>query len=90
MRTTATDVQHGAWEVKLSPNPSAHAFLLELQSADKSAAVVKVMDEAGRVLETHKVASGRLLRFGAYLRAGTYFVEVQQGDNRRVVKAVKM
>jgi hypothetical protein len=77
--------------VKITPNPSADFFKLIAMSDDKAPISVRVLDISGRVLERYeKVAAGNLVQVGKSLRAGAYFAEVIQGDQRRVVKIIKV
>lgn len=72
------------------PNPSTHHFNLVINSSDATPVTVQVVDMMGRVIETHsKIASTGILRLGHNWGAGTYFAEVIQGDQRKVIRIVK-
>ncbi|WP_343701241.1 M60 family metallopeptidase [Chitinophaga sp.] len=77
------------FSIKAYPNPSAHEFTLTVQSESSKVIHVKVMDVAGRLVKQLYTTSGQLLRFGQDLKAGIYFVEVQQAEKREVVKLIK-
>jgi hypothetical protein len=74
------------------PNPSQTYFDLKVQSPDKVDPLnVRIMDIAGRVIETKSnVGFGETIRLGEQYRAGTYLVEVRQGQNIKVLKLVKL
>jgi hypothetical protein len=75
---------------KAFPNPSTSYFNIVLASSDATTITVRVVDITGRVIENHqKVSSTGILRIGHNWTGGTYFVEVLQGDQRRVLKIVK-
>ena len=49
-----------------------------------------MLDIFGQVVEKHeKIASDKVLRLGHKWTSGTYFAEVIQGDQRKVVKIIK-
>jgi hypothetical protein len=78
--------------VKVTPNPSESFFrLIAMSDDDKTPIKVRITDISGRVLEQHeKVNAGSLLQVGQSWRGGTYFAEVIQGDQRKVVKIIKV
>ncbi|MDP4263600.1 MAG: DUF4082 domain-containing protein [Bacteroidota bacterium] len=77
--------------VKISPNPSSSSFKLIAMSDDKTPVTVRIIDMSGRVLENYvKVVPNSLLRLGETWTTGTYFAEVVQGDQRKVIKIIKV
>jgi uncharacterized lipoprotein YddW (UPF0748 family) len=79
-----------ALEVKATPNPSRDQFTLLTRSYSKGALGIRVMDEAGRVIEsrTGLPANGRIV-LGANYKPGVYLVEISQGSEKHVLKLVK-
>jgi hypothetical protein len=78
------------FEVKVTPNPSASYFNLIVMSADKAPVIVRVLDISGRTVGSlQRMSSNSILRLGETWTAGTYFAEVIQGDQHRVIKMVK-
>jgi hypothetical protein len=76
--------------VNALPNPSADYFNIVISSNDANPVTVRVLDISGRIVEIHeKITSTGILRLGNSWRGGTYFVEVIQGNQRKVVKIVK-
>ena len=72
------------------PNPSVNYFNLVITSNDANPVTVRVHDLFGRLIEIHeKISSTGILRLGQGWRGGTYFAEVIQGDQRKVVKLIK-
>jgi hypothetical protein len=77
-------------EVVLSPNPSSSRFILQVKSMKKEPVQVMVLDASGRSIERLKSAPGDRIFFGENLTAGTYLVEVRQGNEVKTVKAIKI
>ena len=78
--------------VVASPNPSVTEFRLLITSNDViTPATVKVVDASGRPLELkEKVAIGSTVTFGSRYTAGSYFAQVIQGKQLKVVKLIKL
>jgi Domain of unknown function (DUF4082)/Concanavalin A-like lectin/glucanases superfamily/Bacterial Ig domain/Secretion system C-terminal sorting domain len=79
------------FNVKATPNPSADFFTLIIISDDKSPVKITILDISGRAIESRQTTGSKnLLRLGETWKAGIYFAEVIQGDERRVVKMIKV
>jgi hypothetical protein len=77
--------------VNVVPNPSASYFSLIISSNDANPVTVRVTDMFGRPIEMHeKMTSTGILRLGQSWSGGTYFAEVIQGEQRKVVKIIKV
>jgi hypothetical protein len=51
---------------------------------------LKVMDLLGRTIETKKeIPANTSFRIGSRLRPGTYFIELMQGKQRRIIGLIK-
>jgi len=78
-------------EVQVYPNPSPSDFVVRVKSASKAPVMLRVIDMNGHVLKTESnVQPGADKRIGAGLAAGTYFIEVIQGSERKVMKVIKI
>jgi len=51
---------------------------------------LRVMDISGRIIETKNVTADQTIRIGDNYRAGIYLAEVIQGNERKIVKLVKI
>lgn len=71
------------------PNPSTNSFNIEVQSTSNENVVLSVFDINGRLLSNLKANSNQTTSFGKDLKAGTYLVMVQQGNNSNTIKVVK-
>ena len=78
--------------VKASPNPTNNFFTLTITSNEvKTDATVRVMDAAGRPLnQFNKVVIGSSVTFGQSYTSGSYYAEVSQGTQHKVVKLIKL
>lgn len=72
------------------PNPSNTFFNLSVRSSNNYPVRIQITNIFGQVVERHeKIASNAILQLGHKLASGSYFVEVLQGDERRVIKIIK-
>ncbi len=82
---------NGKLDVKVIPNPSTSYFSLVIKGSRENPVTVRILDMLGQVIERHeKVASSTVLNVGHKWAAGSYFAEIRQGDQRKVVKMVKI
>lgn len=87
----ATTVETEEFSVQVFPNPSISHFSLKLKSADKTSLVtVRVLDVQGRELSRTVMAPEAVKLIGAELKAGTYMLEVIQGQNRNIQKLIRL
>ena len=78
------------FNVKAFPNPTGHQFTLYVEGGSNEKVQVLVYDVVGRQVKKIERGDGSTpIRFGEDLKAGAYFVEVRQGDNRKTLKLVK-
>ncbi|MDP4263601.1 MAG: Ig-like domain-containing protein [Bacteroidota bacterium] len=94
-KTTAQKAQEETSRVKLDvsviPNPASSYFNLVIVTTEMNPVTVRVTDMFGRVIETHeKITTSGILRLGYTWAAGNYFAEVIEGDQRKVVKMIKV
>ena len=72
------------------PNPSAKGFMINVTEDAGSQLMLRVMDLSGRIIETKNVTSNQSIRIGDNYHAGMYFAEIVQGNERKIVKLVKI
>ena len=75
--------------VSLSPNPSSNQFTIIAHSTNIEPVSIRVIDAIGRSFYAVKAQPGQPFRFGDRLLAGSYWVEVRQGNEMKIIKAVK-
>jgi len=80
------------FNVKVLGNPTLTSFRLQLQSSNmQEKFTVKVVDVNGRLIEVQQnLYAGQVIELGSKYTQGTYFAEVTQGTNRKLVKLVKI
>ena len=76
--------------VTAHPNPSHGNFTLQVQTTGKEQVSLHIRDQYGRLVTTHPNLGGNASVTVGGLAAGTYFAEVVQGKERKVVKLVKL
>ena len=80
-----------ALDVQLSPNPSSAPFRLQVNAVAKTPYSYRLLDANGRVVETRmQVAIGQPVSVGVNLQRGLYYIEVVQGNNRELIKAIRL
>ena len=76
--------------VKATPNPSSSRFTIVTSSKSDKPLQVIVTDAAGRVIEKrNNIAPNGTLYIGQSFRAGSYSIQVIQGDEKQTIKLVK-
>ena len=76
--------------INVMPNPSAGNFTLRVIGNENEPTIFKVLDITGRIVERKTVKANQTFEFGENYRAGIYFAEIVQGEERKVVKLVKI
>ena len=80
-----------AFKVYVYPNPSAEEFSLKVISNSMEPIRVRIMDMNGTVKSVSNVVSkANMIKVGANLMSGTYMAEITQGENRQVIRLVKL
>src|SRR5688500_6115796 len=79
------------FDLKAYPNPTTSHFNVKLESSIITQPItLNVVDVSGKLVEVRKnLVAGQTFQLGANYRPGMYFVELLQGDSRRIVKLVK-
>ena len=76
--------------ISVMPNPSAKNFTLNITADASSPITLRVFDISGRMVERRNLTPGQSARIGDNYRAGIYLAEVGQGDQKKIVKLVKI
>jgi hypothetical protein len=80
-----------AFDVTVSPNPSATDFRLNVQSNSNEPISILVKDAVGRVIATYtKGNKNSPSVIGSSFKKGSYYAEIIQGKNRKTVKLIKI
>ncbi len=76
--------------INVAPNPSKGNFKIQVNTKDKAAISVKLLDLQGREIKKMTMPQGQPLLFGSELRPGTYILEVSQGKVKRTEKLLRL
>jgi hypothetical protein len=81
-----------SFDVTVMPNPTTSYFDIATSTGDINTPVeVRITSADGRLLSVQKTAANATLKIGTEKwRSGMYFVEVIQGEKRKVVKLMKL
>ncbi len=81
----------GALKVDVLPNPSHSTFTLVIESKNVQAVNIRILDINGReVSRMANLSANTLIKLGDNLRTGIYFAEAIQGNERKIVKLIKI
>jgi VCBS repeat-containing protein len=77
-------------KVTVMPNPSTTFFTLKLESKYETPVSMRVMDGRGRVVDAKtKIGANSTIQIGHNYSSGTYYAELIQGTQRKVVQLIK-
>jgi len=93
--TGETDIPAGlnadGFMVKVYPNPFSNTFHLRVESSSDENLQLKIYNTLGQLIERKTTESyyGTDITLGNNIAGGVYFLEVQQGENKKVLRIVK-
>ncbi len=77
-------------KVTAMPNPSTTYFTLKIESRYQTPVELRVMDGRGRVVDAKsKIGANSTIQIGHSYSSGTYYAELIQGTQRKVVQLIK-
>ena len=80
-----------SFKVSVTPNPSAAGFRIEVESNSNELINIRVTDALGRLITTISgVQKNSFLILNKNYKGGSYFAEVVQGINHKIVKLIKL
>lgn len=83
--------ENEALEAAAIPNPAHSSFNLFVKGKRSNLVSVKVIDISGRVVERHdKILPNTIFNLGGRLAAGSYFIEVIQGGQKKTISVMKV
>jgi hypothetical protein len=78
-------------KITVMPNPSTTYFTLKFESKYETPVNMRVMDANGRVVDAKsKIGSNSTIQIGGNYASGTYYAEMIQGTQRKVVQLMKI
>ena len=79
------------FEVKALPNPTYAYFTLSVKSDNLNSKIkMRVVDMYGRIIETKNVNANSIVKIGENYLPGVYIVKVEQEDNEKQIKVIKL
>lgn len=80
-----------ALQVSVAPNPGVTDFTLTITGNNQLPVIIRITDMYGRIISQQINAPGiTTKKIGNSLLAGIYFAEVMQGNERKLVKLIKL
>ncbi len=77
--------------ITVMPNPSTTFFTLKFESKYETPVSMRVMDVNGRVIDAKiKIGSNSTIQIGSGYASGTYYAEMIQGSQRKVIQLMKI
>jgi hypothetical protein len=77
-------------KANVSPNPTSSTFVVRAESSSKENVTIRIVDAAGKIHEMKNAGANTNVIMGGALKSGAYFIEVRQGNNKAVVKGIKL
>ena len=85
-----TDAAASQFAVSGYPNPSRTGFNVQINGLTTEKVRIRVTDMSGRLVEQRtNLAANQVVSVGSNYRAGMYYIEVTQGENKQQIKMVK-
>ena len=80
-----------ALQVNVTPNPAVDVFRIQVNSTSNGPVIIRIMDAAGIVRSTTSaLTKGSVATVGRGLKSGIYYAEVIQGNQRKMIKLIKV
>jgi hypothetical protein len=77
-------------DAQLYPNPSSGSFQLKITSSKTTPIKVVVRNAEGQLIKSFLAQANAINNLGGELKGGVYMVYISQGDDIKVLKAVKL
>jgi hypothetical protein len=89
---TSTKIIIGEWfKVSVLPNPSRTSFALSIESNSELPVNIRILDVQGREINRlGNISANSIIKLGDNLHTGFYLAEIVQGNEKKIVKLVKI
>jgi PKD repeat protein len=78
-------------KVSVLPNPSRISFALSIESNNELPVNIRILDVQGReISRLGNLSANSIVKIGNNLKTGFYLAEIVQGNERRILKLVKI
>ena len=75
--------------VNIFPNPTNSVFKMKVSTLASSTLKYKIIDVMGRVITKDEIKPNKIYTIGSMLKSGTYFLDINQGNNNSVLEMMK-
>lgn len=83
--------QNCTLSISADPNPTRNYFRVSVSSSCNTPISLRVTDFCGRSISIiQNITSPSVIKMGEKLRPGVYYLEAIQGDNKKVIKLLKL
>ena len=80
-----------SFKVAVLPNPSKTSFTLSIESNNELPVNIRILDAQGReVNRLGNISANTIINVGGKLNTGFYLAEIVQGNERKIIKLVKI
>jgi predicted extracellular nuclease len=91
MITTNQFITGESFKVAVLPNPSRSSFILSIESNNELPVNIRILDVQGREIDQLRTQpANSIVKIGNTLKSGFYLAEVIQGNEKKIVKLVKI
>jgi carbonic anhydrase/acetyltransferase-like protein (isoleucine patch superfamily) len=85
------NTENSSFDVNVSPNPSKNDFYIQIKSERRAPATIRILNTVGSLQSVMKINDpSTKIKVGEKLLPGTYFAEITQGKEKKVVKLIKL
>lgn len=89
--TSTEPIVGESFKIAVLPNPSRTLFTLSIESNNDSPFSIRILDLLGREIDRlGNISANSVVKIGDKLNTGFYLAEIIQGDERKIVKLVKI
>ena len=80
-----------SFKVSVLPNPSRTSFTLAIESNNELPVNIRILDVQGREINRlGNISANSIIKLGDKLHTGFYLAEIVQGNEKKIVKLVKI
>ncbi len=85
------DISGSQFSASAKPNPSSNYFTLDIKGRNDAAIRLRITDAVGKLMQEKIIEGGtQQIQLGDNWKNGTYFLEVIQGSDRKVIRLLKI
>ncbi|WP_171017301.1 T9SS type A sorting domain-containing protein [Maribacter sp. ACAM166] len=78
------------FDVTLAENPSSDTFTLRIESMNRENLCIRIIDAYGKMIKQYNSPYKDIIKLRNELSPGLYFIEIRQGGERVILKALRL